>query len=69
MNEKQLMSTGQVADMTGIAAGTLSNYRHRKIGPRYYKAGRKCLYSRQDVEAWLNHSVVETADSLKIKAE
>lgn len=66
MNERKIMNTLEVAEMTGIASGTLANYRHRKVGPRYYKACRKCLYNRADVEAWLKNSIVETADSIKI---
>lgn len=43
----------QAAAHTGLAPSSLATLRCRGGGPPYYKLGRRCVYSRRDLEAWL----------------
>ena len=52
-----LMTTKEVAAMTGIAAETYAWYRHVNDGrgPKWFRLGRrKVVYKRSDVIAWLD---------------
>lgn len=53
------MNTSEVADMTRIAEGTLRYWKHASLGPRCYKVGRRVLYKRADVLAWMENCAVE----------
>jgi hypothetical protein len=46
-----------------IGVSTLRNHRHLNKGIPYHKFGRKILYKRSDIEAFLKRNRVETADS------
>jgi len=46
--------------------GTLANWRHQKIGPKFYKIGnKKILYRPEDIEAFLFSNPVQTIDSIE----
>ena len=47
--------------------GTLANWRSKKIGPRYYKMGRRVAYRPEDIEAFLFRNPVLTIDSVEGK--
>lgn len=67
MDNKNYLTTKQVAEMTGFAASTLNNLRYHGRGPRYLKVGNKrVLYDPADVDAWIRANVKETCDSLRI---
>lgn len=48
-----LMRTEEVSEETGIPAATLRYWRHIGTGPRSAKLGRRVVYRRSDVEAWI----------------
>jgi excisionase family DNA binding protein len=48
------ISTPQVAELTGLAVVTLESWRRTGEGPAHVRVGRRVLYRRSDVEAWLN---------------
>ena len=48
----------------GLNVGTLCNMRFHKIGPKYYKLGKKILYRVDDIEKWLAENVVLTRDQM-----
>jgi len=48
----------------GLNVGTLCNMRFNKIGPKYYKLGKKVLYRVDDIEKWLAENVVLTKDQM-----
>lgn len=48
----------------GIPLGTLANMRWKKVGPKFYRQGRRIVYFFDDVEAWLKENPVLTIDSL-----
>lgn len=56
-----LLSTAQVAEITGLSQGTLRYFRATDQGPRYGKLGRRCMYRSEDVEAWIDEQFEATA--------
>ena len=40
--------------------GTLAQWRHRGVGPRYTKFGNRVAYLGADLNAWLDAHIVET---------
>lgn len=56
-----LLSTPEVAEMTGLSESTLRYFRHTNQGPRSGKLGRRVVYRREDVEAWIEQQLEETA--------
>lgn len=45
----------------GLKADRLARWRWAKIGPRYTKAGRNVLYTRADIEAFLEDHAVSAS--------
>jgi DNA-binding transcriptional MerR regulator len=50
----------EVSEITHLPPGTLRYYRHQGIGPRSFKVGRRVMYRRSVVLAWLGEQ--ELAD-------
>ena len=50
-----LLTTTEVALITRAPASTLRYWRHIGTGPRSFKLGRKVVYRRDDVAAWILH--------------
>ena len=48
-------------------AGSLANMRWKKIGPKFYKIGKKVVYRPEDIEAFLFQNPVQTIDSIKVR--
>ncbi|WP_417495619.1 helix-turn-helix transcriptional regulator [Maricaulis sp.] len=48
------LNTKALAELTGVAASTWSKRRLTGDTPPYRKVGRRVLYLRSDVEAWLD---------------
>lgn len=48
-----LMTPKEVAAMLRTTEGSLATRRNRGTGPKFLRAGRRILYSRADVVAWL----------------
>lgn len=48
-----LMTPKEVAAMLRTTEGSLATRRNRGSGPRFLRAGRRILYARADVLAWL----------------
>lgn len=40
----------------------LAQWRHRSVGPAYYKLGRKIVYRGADLNAWVGSNRVDPAD-------
>lgn len=57
-----LLSTDQVAELTGVPVATLRYWRHVHTGPKSFKMGpRRIVYKREDVESWLARQYATTA--------
>lgn len=54
----------EVYPATGCV-GSLANMRCKKIGPKFFKIGRKVVYRPEDIEAYLFQNPVQTIDSVK----
>jgi len=57
---KKTLTPKDCENIYGLNPGTLANMRFHKIGPRYYKLGKKVLYRVEDIESWLARNVVLT---------
>lgn len=53
MKDDTFMTTAEVATLMRISPETVRYWRHVGKGPASFKAGRKVLYERADVEKWL----------------
>ena len=47
------MTTDEVAEYLRTPAATVRYWVHRGEGPRSFKIGRRRMFRRQDVDAWL----------------
>jgi len=55
---------GEAAKLLGLAPSTLAKLRLTGDGPVYCKLGRRVLYRREDLEAWLETRIAHnTADA------
>jgi hypothetical protein len=53
------INTDRIGELfPGITADRLARWRWARKGPRYYKAGRNVLYTRADIEAFLEAHAV-----------
>ena len=53
-NNDALFDARAAASFIGLAVATLAKLRCVGGGPAYFKLGRKVLYRRSDLAAWLN---------------
>lgn len=66
MQDAEFITTREAASIVHQEEGTLAQWRYLGTGPRYYKAGRKPLYKRSEVLAWLEQQVhTSTRDSAR----
>jgi predicted DNA-binding transcriptional regulator AlpA len=54
-----LMSSEELADYLGTTTQRLATHRMKGTGPRFVKEGRRVLYRRAEVEAWLDSNTRE----------
>jgi len=66
--EKRALTPRDVSFMYGLSEGTLANWRSKRIGPRYFKAGlRKVIYFQSDLDVWAQSCPVQTIDSVRME--
>ena len=58
-----LLSLNEAAAVMGIAPGTLRTWRTKGVGPVGFKVGRRVMYRREAVEAWLAEQEAATASN------
>jgi len=56
-----LATTREVAEFLGVLMSTLTQWRCRRVGPRYCKIGRHVRYRWVDVEEYVAAQAKETA--------
>ena len=61
--DDELLTAADVSARTTIPTGTLKAWRHYGGGPRSFKLGRRVLYRRADVDAWLAEQYAATGRS------
>jgi excisionase family DNA binding protein len=49
----ELLTIAEAADVLRTPVATLRYWRHQGIGPRSFRLGRRVLYRRDDVHAWI----------------
>jgi predicted DNA-binding transcriptional regulator AlpA len=52
-NHDDLLTTAEVAQITRSPVSTLRYWRHLGTGPHSFRLGRRVVYRRADVAAWL----------------
>jgi hypothetical protein len=62
------MTPAELAPLLKTTPQGLANHRYRGTGPAFVKAGRKVLYRRQDVDAWLEQNVHTRTDTKRSTA-
>ncbi|MEX3007205.1 helix-turn-helix transcriptional regulator [Hoeflea sp. TYP-13] len=54
LNDEVLyLNAQQASSLLGIAISTLAKWRLSGTGPEYAKLGRRIIYRRVDIDAWL----------------
>lgn len=53
MPETEFLTINEAASVVKLSTSTLAKLRCRGGGPRYIQTGRKILYKRADLFAWL----------------
>lgn len=56
-----LLRIEDVSEITGITPDTLRHWRHRGVGPKSSRLGRRIVYRRSDVNDWLELELERTA--------
>lgn len=51
---RQLLSMAEVNQLTGVSIDTLRRWRLSGEGPRSFKCGRRVVYDRTEIDAWIN---------------
>jgi predicted DNA-binding transcriptional regulator AlpA len=54
---EKLLGPDDLADLIGVPAKTLADWRSRGLGPTYVRVGRHVRYRPAAVEAWLEAQV------------
>jgi len=57
----ELMTANEVADVLGLAAGTLANWRSLGLGPAYVKLGGRVRYRVSNINDWVFSQENESA--------
>ena len=52
-HEADLLTIAEAADLLRAPVATLRYWRHRNTGPRSFRLGRRVLYRRDDLHAWI----------------
>jgi DNA-binding transcriptional MerR regulator len=53
LNDTDLITVLEAAERLRTPAATLRYWRHVGIGPKSFKIGRRVVYRRDDLEAWV----------------
>lgn len=64
-----LLSEAQTHQLTGLAPRTLQRKRLDGTGPRFVKLGRRVLYRRRDVLAWIAANTHASTSAVTVAAQ
>ncbi len=53
-HEPELLTITEAADLVRAPVATLRYWRHLRTGPRCFRLGRRVLYRREDLQAWID---------------
>lgn len=54
--ERDWMTSREVGELLEISKTTLSDWRFKQIGPKFYKIGGAYRYPKKDVQEYLQHT-------------
>jgi excisionase family DNA binding protein len=60
---RDLMYRREAADYIHMPPATLAQWAYRGIGPGYMKVGRRVLYRKSELDAWLESRRVTTSEA------
>jgi hypothetical protein len=63
--KRRAVTPEQAAAIYGLNLGTLGNLRSKRVGPRFYRQGRRIFYRVDDLETWLFSEPVMTKDAAR----
>ena len=61
MNTTEYLTLPEASELIRTPTGTLYQWRTKKIGPPSMKVGRRVLYKRSDLDAWLDSITTSSA--------
>ncbi|MGW0035734.1 helix-turn-helix transcriptional regulator [Gordonia sp. NPDC003376] len=61
--DNETLDGAAAARVLNTTPGTLATYRYLNKGPKYYKIGRRVVYRRSDLDAWLEAHAVNPGAS------
>jgi predicted DNA-binding transcriptional regulator AlpA len=64
-----LLNETQTCDLTGLAPRTLQRKRLDGTGPKFVKLGRRVLYRRRDVLAWIGANTHDSTSAATVAAQ
>ena len=53
-HESELLTITEAAELLRTPVATLRYWRHCKTGPHSFRLGRRVLYRREDLRAWID---------------
>ena len=53
-HQPDLLTITEAAELLRAPVATLRYWRHLDIGPRSFRLGRRVLYRREDLQAWID---------------
>ena len=59
----ELLNPTEAAETIKSTPSTLAYWRHIGTGPKYAKVGRRVVYRRTDLEAWLDEQFAKAASA------
>jgi excisionase family DNA binding protein len=60
-HDPELLTIAEAAELLRAPVATLRYWRHLGTGPRSFRLGRRVLYRRDDLCAWIDHQRSEAA--------
>lgn len=58
LQRAELLTTAEAAEFLDLSPSTLTMWRRRSVGPRYFKfSSRSYRYRRADLESWISQAV------------
>ena len=65
--EDGLLTEPEAADLTRLSARTLERMRSTGTGPQYVKLGRRVLYRKADLQAWIGNNLFLSTSAARDK--
>jgi len=65
--EKTVLGTNEVCDITGYKKATIYAFTHKRLIP-FYKKGKRLLFDRLEIDAWLRQNRIAPISEIVDKA-